>query len=60
MINLTPKQQRLVGDIGIAVGMLLLAFLLKDSSEQAQTSGMLTMLAAIFIRLNCRSNKSSQ
>jgi len=50
MIKLTKKQQKTAGDLVIGLGILGLAFLLKDASPEEKTSGMITVIAAIFLR----------
>ncbi len=66
MFNLTKKQCGVIGDLLIGLGILVLAFLLKDSSAESQTAGTLTIIAAIFIRLqkskknSCRKNDNEE
>lgn len=62
MFNLTVKQKKTAGDLAIALGILVLAFLLKDADSEAKTSGMITVAVAILIRFNGlnRNNCSSK
>lgn len=50
MFNFTKKQQSVLGDIVIATGIFVLAFLLKDAGLEEQNSGMLTVAIALIIR----------
>ena len=50
-LPISKKQKVLIGDLAIGAGLLTLAVLLKDASAEAQTSGMVTAITAIFLRV---------
>ena len=52
MFNMKRKQKAILGDITIALLMLVLAFMLKDADTENKTTGFFIIMAAVFIRLN--------
>ena len=51
MFNMKRKQKAILGDITIALLMLVLAFMLKDADTENKTTGFFIIMAAVFIRL---------
>ena len=52
MINMIKKQCKLLGNVAIATGILVLAWLLKDSDPEGKTIGMMTVAFAILLRFS--------
>ena len=53
------KPQRIVfADLAIGGAMFLLAYLLKDSTPEAQTQGLIAIMFAIFLRLKRQDNNT--
>ena len=52
MIKMTKKQQKTAGDLAIGLGIIGLAILLRDASPEEKTSGMITVVTAIFLRFS--------
>ncbi|WNC68687.1 hypothetical protein RI845_00730 [Thalassotalea nanhaiensis] len=52
MFNMTKKQCKLLGDVGGGVGILVLAWLLKDADPEGKQIGMMTVFFAILIRFS--------
>ena len=52
MFNMTKKQCKLLGDLGIGIGILVLAWLLKDADPEGKKIGMMTVAFAILIRFS--------
>ncbi|WP_100643645.1 hypothetical protein [Alteromonas facilis] len=51
MVNLTKKQKVIAADVAIGLGILVLAFLLKDADAESKTSGMITVMMAVILRV---------
>ena len=61
-MTLDKKYKSLLGDVLIAIGILVLAFINKDASQDAQVVATITIFAAVIIRVSgkaaCRSYRT--
>lgn len=52
MFNITKTQRKLIADIGIGFGILILAWMLKDADSEGKTHGIMTIFAAVLIYIS--------
>lgn len=52
MFEMNRKTKTILCDITIGLGILVLAFMLKDGDAESKNIGMITIIAAVLIRLS--------